>query len=167
MINNYLSILEESLQRKILILDKISEYNLEQERLFKAMDNQAEAMVDFDAEGFDEYVQKKDELIQEVTRLDEGFETLYARISEQLNRDRAQYAQQISRLQELVRQVMEKSVGVQAQEARNKALVENYFKRAREGIRKSRKNSKAAYDYYKSMSSSSNTEVSQFMDTKQ
>jgi flgN protein len=43
-------------------------------------------------------------------------------------------------------------VTVQAQEARNKKLIESYFARERAEIGQRRKNAKSAYDYYKSMS---------------
>ena len=62
------------------------------------------------------------------------------------------YAAQIKEMQAKVAKVTELSVSVQAQEARNKKLVENYFARERAGIGQRRKNAKSAFDYYKSMS---------------
>ena len=60
----------------------------------------------------------------------------------------------------------EESVGIQAQEARNKKLVEDYFRRERNSLNRNRKSSKAAYDYYKSMSQT-NVVQPRFMDNKQ
>ena len=154
---NYLKILEEALEKKSRVLDEIAGYNEEQEKIFSG--DKA------DLEQFDEYIDKKDALIEKLSRLDEGFETLYANVSEQLKMNKAQYADQIRRLQTLVREVTDKSVSVQAQEARNKALIERYFAKQRENVRSSRKNSKAAYDYYKSMSAI-NGMTAQFMDKK-
>lgn len=165
MIENYLDILEESLQRKIQVLDKISDYNVKQEQLFRTIHNQPEAVTNPDFDKFDEYVEEKESLIQELTKLDSGFDTLYQRISEQLKQNRAQYAEKIKILQELISRIMEKSVAIQAQEARNKDLVEQYFKNVRAGIKTGRKSSKAAYDYYKNMNRT-NVIPPQFMDTK-
>lgn len=165
MIKNYLDVLEESLLKKIKVLDKISDYNVKQEQLFKTIGNGQDAVSNPDFEQFDKYVQEKDELIQELTKLDNGFETLYNRIAEQLKQNRSQYSEKIKKLQELIGQITEKSVRIQAQEARNKELVEKYFKDVRSGIKQGRRSSKAAYDYYKNMNRT-NVIPPQFMDTK-
>ncbi len=156
--DNYLKILEDSLLKKIKVLDDIAEYNEEQGRIFS--DGSA------DTDKFDEYIAKKEELISELNLLDEGFEALYARISGQLKDNRALYSRQIKRLQELVQEVTDKSVSVQAQEARNKALIEEYFANERLNLRSRRKTSKAVYDYYKTMSKVNSVQP-QFMDSRQ
>lgn len=150
--------MEESLEKKIQILTKIQEYNQRQQEILQAQN--------VELEKFDECVDRKDELIEELTALDSGFEALYENLSEELQGNREKYAQHIKRLQDLVSDVMEQSVTIQAQEARNKKLVEDYFRRERKQIGQTRKNSQAAYDYYKSMSQS-NAAPPQFMDSKQ
>ena len=157
MINNYLEILEDSLRKKSVVLDEIKEYNNNQEQLLKSENL---SMEDLDAN-----MEQKDGLIQKLTELDEGFETLYGRIKEQLSGSKDTYKVQIKRLQELISQITEKSVSVQAQEARNKKLIEDYFLREKSQIRQGKKASKAAYGYYKSMSNS-NALPPQFMDQK-
>jgi len=154
---SYLDILEQSLVEKLNVLDRIQDYNMRQESLFRA--EQPELAL------FDSYVEEKGELIAQLTKLDEGFEILYASIAEELKNNRHQYAEQIKRLQALIAQVVEKGVEVEAQEQRNKKLVEEFFSRERGGIRKGRVHSKAAYDYYKTMSNS-NVVAPQFMDSK-
>lgn len=158
MTENYLNVLRESLEKKLQIMAEILEYSRSQQEIFR--DGEAEL------EKFDRYVDKKSELLEELTALDSGFEALYRNVSEELERNREQYAPQIKQLQELVAGVMEKSVAIQAQEARNKSLVEDYFRRERAGIAQNRKSSQAAYDYYRRMSNS-NTVPPQFMDSKQ
>lgn len=157
MIDNYLEILEDSLQKKSAVLDEIIEYNRGQEQLLKS---EKVSMEDLDAN-----MEQKDGLIQKLTELDEGFETLYARIKEQLSNNKDVYRMEIRCLQELIAQITEKSVSVQAQEARNKKLIEDYFLREKNQIRLGKKASKVAYGYYKSMSNSSAVS-SQFMDQK-
>lgn len=157
MIDNYLAILEESLDRKLEVLDEIMEYNRVQERLLKQENVSMDKL--------DSNMEQKDVLIQRLTGLDEGFESLYERIREQLQGNKDAYRDQIKRLQELIEQVTEKSVSVQAQEARNKKLVEDYFMAEKSQIRQGKKASKAAYGYYKSISNS-NVVPPQFMDQK-
>lgn len=157
MINNYLEILEDSLCKKLAVLDEIMEYNRGQEQLLKREK--------FSIEDLDVNMEQKDGLIQKLIELDEGFEALYGRIKELLSENKDSYIAQIKQLQELISQIMEKSVSVQAQEARNKKLIEDYFLKEKNQIRQGKKASKAAYGYYKSMSKSS-VMPSQFMDQK-
>ena len=152
-----LTILAESLDKKLAVLKEIQAYNVEQEKSFTS--GQA------DLDSFDAAVEKKGQLIEKLQRLDVGFETMYAKLSEELQGNREKYAEQIKVLKQKVTAVTELSVTVQAQEKRNKKLVEEFFNRERAGIRNSRKSSKAAYDYYKNMNNS-NFVPPQFMDSK-
>lgn len=154
---NQLTILAESLEKKIQVLEQIQEYNKQQEQAFLS----GEAKLD----DFDAAVEEKGKLIEQLKRLDEGFESLYAKLSEQLEGNRDKYAQEIRSLQQQIARITEMSVTIQAQEKRNKQLVEQFFAKERAGIRQSRKSSKAAYDYYKGMGSAGYTQ-SQFYDSK-
>lgn len=152
-----LNILAESLDKKLLVLKEIQKYNEEQEKSFQS------DQIDMDS--FDAAVEKKGQLIEKLTRLDAGFEIMYAKLSEELKDNHAKYAAQIKVLQQKVTEVTELSVSIQAQEQRNKKLVEAYFSRERANIRNGRKSSKAAYDYYKNMNNS-NFVPPQYMDSK-
>lgn len=157
MTENYLNVLEENLQKKLQIMAKIQEYSLSQQALFQTED------VELDK--YDKYADCKSELIEQLTALDNGFETLYQRVAKELESSREKYTEQIKRLQALVTRVTEQSVTIQAQEARNKRLVEDYFSKQRREIKYNRAVSKAAYDYYKSMNNSNHVPP-QFMDSK-
>lgn len=157
MMDNYLDILEESLQKKLEVLEEIIVYNQEQEQLLRKESVSLEEL--------DENMSHKDELIQKVTALDEGFETLYERIKEQILTHKDDYKEQIRKLQQLISKVTEKSVSIQAQEARNKKLIEDYFKKERSQLRQNRQSSKAAYNYYKSVNNT-NVVMPQMMDQK-
>ena len=157
MTGNYLTLLEESLRRKLQVMDEIQKYNLRQQEIFQA-DN-------VDLERFDEYVEEKGTLIEQLTALDNGFEKLYANVAEELKGNREQYAEQIRTLQGLVTEVTDTSVAIQAQEARNKKQVEAFFVKERKKLHMNRKTSKAAINYYKTMNKSS-VIMPQFMDDK-
>lgn len=139
-----LTILSESLDRKLEVLQKIQEYNQRQEEIFSAEN--------VDISQFDAAVEEKQRLIDEVVRLDDGFEILYEKLAKELEGNRQRYVAQIRELQAKVAKVTELSVSVQAQEARNKKLIESYFTRERTRIGQRRKSAKSAFDYYKSMS---------------
>lgn len=157
MIENYLVILEDSLKQKIAVLDEIAGWNAEQEALLK--------QEELPLEEFDGCVDKKDALIQKLSELDEGFDGLYEKIREQLLANREACREQINHIQQLISKVTEKSVSIQAQEARNKKAVEDYFVREKQQLREGRQNSKAAYDYYRNMNNT-NVVPPQFMDQK-
>ncbi len=152
MIENYLVILENSLEKKVIVLDEIANYNVGQEQLLR---KEKVSMEDLDAN-----MEEKDKLIQKLTELDEGFEALYERIREQLLTNKENYKEQIKRIQGLISQVTDKSVSIQAQESRNKKLIEDYFAKERNQIRQGRQASKTAYSYYKSMSNADDTAFS-------
>lgn len=157
MLNNYLTILEESLKKKAGILDRIQELNQAQMELFKTEKP--------DLEKYDGYVEEKSDCIAKIEKLDEGFETVYEKVKKELMTNQNLHAEQIKRLQALISLVTEKSVSIQAQENRNKDMVTAYFKKEREGIREGRKASKAAYGYYQSLSKAGR-ENSSIMDFK-
>jgi len=157
MMDNYLSILEESLQKKLLILTRIKEFNNKQQQVFQSDQPNVEE--------FDDYVDKKGALIEALSKLDEGFETLYDNIAEELKEKREEYASQIHILQQLITQLTEMSMSIQAQEERNRKLVEEYFANERSNIRAGRVSSKIAYDYYKNVNKINNVPP-QFMDKK-
>lgn len=152
-----LSILSESLDKKLEVLQRIQDYNKRQEECFTAGNA--------DMSGFDAAIEEKGRLIEEVKRLDAGFETLYAELAEELKAGRERYAGEVRLLQEKVAAVTDMSVTVQAQEARNKKLIEQYFAGQRREIRNNRVASKAAFDYYRSMSNTNHVPP-QFMDSK-
>ena len=157
MLNQYLTILIESLQKKSKVLEDISAYNERQSQLFKSGDASLES--------FDGLVEEKGKLIDALVKLDEGFETLYERIAEEVAANKDLYADQIRQLQEWIKKVTDQSVAIQAQEARNKDLVENYFRRQKEQLKSKKQSSQVAINYYKNMSRTS-VVPPQFLDSK-
>lgn len=156
--NNSLGILAESLDLKIELLKEIDEYNRRQEEAF-SKDNP-------DMESFDDAIEEKGRLIERLEKLDEGFESLYQSLKEELDNNREKYSTQIRDLQKKIAVVSEMSMSIQAQEARNKKLIENFFTSQKVQVRKNRVGSKVAYDYYKNMSGT-NVAPSIYMDSKQ
>lgn len=154
---NYLSVLEESLRKKLQILDELTSYTMAQQDLLKAEE------LDYDA--FDQLVEKKDPLVQMIMELDQGFETVYDRIKEQLLGHKELYAVQIRTLQNLISELTDKSVKLQAMEQRNKTAVEQQFRKSREKIRQGRQNKQAALNYYRNMNHSDFVPP-QFLDNK-
>ncbi len=153
----YLTILMESLQKKIRILDQI----------IMADQEQREALEDpsLDPDDFDRIVEKKAEFIDQLEQLDAGFEEVFARVKEELDGNREQYKEQIHIMQDLIRKITDKSLLIQKQEAQNKELMEKKFAAVRSQAREVRKSQKIVNQYYKNMMKN-NYNDPQFLDNK-
>lgn len=156
MLDNYLNILRESLEKKLEVLGHIEEISRVQAEILKKET--------LDMEAFDRTVDEKDSFVTELIKLDEGFEALYDRIKEELAGNKSSYAVQIKHLQDLITKITDKNVSIQAEENRNKAMLERHFAKERQGLGKVRKSSNAAYGYYKNMSGKQADSV--FLDKK-
>lgn len=153
-----LSILQESLAAKRQVLLEIQEYNRKQEEVFTAEE--------VDMSLFDEALEEKERLIQKLTQLDDGFEVMYQKLAKELEGNREKYAGQIRILQQQIREITDLGVSIQAQEARNKSLIESFFSRERSNMRKNLQNSAKAYNFYKNMSSLSAASNESVYDSK-
>lgn len=158
MIENYLTVLQESLKKKNAILDVIKQASQKQNELLKCEK--------LDMEQFDELVEEKDGYIRELEKLDEGFETVYHKVKQELQEKKQMYAPQIAKLQQLIGEITEKSVSIQAQESRNRDMVTAYFKNERKSLGQGRRSSKAAFGYYQNLNKA-NQEASRIVDLKQ
>ena len=159
MTDNYIQIMIESLEKKAAKLDEIIEKNNDQAELLKEEG--------FSVDLFDRNVEEKAVLIQQLEMLDIGFDRMYERVKEELASEtgKVTYKNEIKKMQALISQLTEKSVSIQAQESRNKQMVETIFKSEREKIRAVKLGSKAAIDYYKNMNHT-NFVPPQFVDQK-
>lgn len=153
----YLTILQESLQKKIRILDEIQRICTYQSELLTADS--------IDYEKYDRYVDDKDICIEQLNQLDEGFDQLYNKVREELQQNKALHTDWIKTAKDLISQITEKSVAIQAQELRNKQTLETMFNKERANLGKGKKSVKAAMDYYRNMSKT-NVVTSQYMDRK-
>ena len=158
MISASLDMLEESLQKKVEILTRIEEQNTKQADILSDSGKVDEA-------AFDATVDAKSKLIDEVNSLDDGFQSLFDRVKEEIGEHKEQYADQIKRMQKLIQEITGKSASIEASEHRNKRLAEKYFSTARENMNQSRNSSSAAFNYYQTMNNFKNIPP-QFMDKK-
>ena len=141
--DNYLIVLKDSLIKKDNILTDLISKSEEQAEIVKA------EPVDWDE--FTHIVDEKGELIDEIMKLDDGFETLFARIKEGLEENKEKYKDIISEIKSLVKSVTEKSATLEALEYRNKTSIETAFANTRKEIKQSKLGQKAAADYYNKM----------------
>ena len=150
-------ILLQSLEKKTKLLDDMIRQNGVQEELLKEED--------LDMDAFDEAINQQGFYIEELDKLDQGFETVYDRVREELLRDKARYRMEIIRMKELIQQITDKIVTLNAGNMRNKMLAENQFKKKRISIGAGSSKNKAARNYYNNMNNL-NFVSPQFYDSK-
>ena len=153
----YVDIMIQSLNKKIQVLNCIAELNVKQREILE------DEMAEVDA--FDKTVEDKAVLIEQLQQLDSGFEKLFARVKEELDTNKESYKDAIQTMQSCIRRITDKSMEIQAQEARNKDLMIRKFAFVKESAKSVRTNSKIATQYYKNMMNLNYVDP-QFMDNK-
>ena len=157
MIMSYLNILQDSLIKKLELLDQIEKKSLEQSEMVRG--------IDVDLELVDANMDEKARLIDEVMKLDNGFECIYEKVREQLLANKEQFKVQIHNLQGLIAKVTEKSTSIQAIEARNKAQMDIVFATQKKEVQNRKNAMSVARDYYQNMNKVKYVSP-QFMDHK-
>lgn len=155
--NTYISILIQSLEKKLHILDEIIAKNRVQR----------EGLEDpnLDPDDFDKTVRDKAALIEQLEGLDAGFEEVFERVKKEMETNREAYREEIGKMQELIRKITDKSMLIRRQEAENKRLMEQKFAAVRKQVKEVRQSQKVVNQYYKNMMKSGYVEP-QFLDNK-
>ena len=157
MMESYLQILQDSLNKKVELLEEIEKKSLEQSEMIKEPNVDLE-LIDFNMD-------EKARLIDEVLTLDDGFERIYEKVREQLFINKEQFKSQIYVLRGLIEKVTEKSASIQTIEARNKAQMEVVFASQKKEVQGRKNAMSVARDYYQSMNKVKHVSP-QFLDQK-
>ena len=93
----YVGMMTDSLHRKKRVLKSIYELTCEQEKALKADE------LDYDK--FQEIVDEKGKLIDELTQIDNGFDSLFKRMEAVIKANRDAYKSDILTMQDLIREI--------------------------------------------------------------
>lgn len=154
---SYIAILISGLEKKLSLLDKIVEENERQLDILKDANSLPEDLR--------RSVEIKSDLIEDIDELDVGFEEVFSRVKDTLDKDRSSYAPDISKMQSLIRQITDRVAQISSQEIRNKDTAQDKFTYIKDQIVKVAKSQKAVNQYYRNMMKTSYTDA-QFMDDK-
>ena len=157
MTTNYLQMMIDSLNKKKDILTRIIALNEEQDKIL--------SKPELDDNAFDANMKAKGDCIDGLDRLDEGFQSVFDRIKEELSDNKQMYSDEIETMKTLIKAVTELGAKIEVQEARNKVKVEAMFRRERQEHKEAKRSASMAKSYYQNMSRVS--DEPQFMDTKQ
>ena len=153
----YLELLIQSLKKKLLLLNQIIVLN-QQQREMLSDEN-------LDPDTLDVNVREKDELISQVTQLDDGFDEVYAHIADLMKKNHSDYEEELDRMRELIRQIMAKDASIRADEQRNYELAQKKFARVKKQIREVKTSQKMVNRYYQNMMQQRQADI-QYMDNK-
>ena len=156
-ISQYMEILVDGLQKKSVLLDHIIDSN---DRLEKVISEQTMNM-----DQFKELLDEKDDYVKQINQLDEGFQSLFDKIKDEIHANKSLYKQQILRMQQLIREITDKGVQIQQTEAKNKLTIEGQFAKMHKNVRVAKQGMNVAQNYYKNMTKMSVVD-SQFLDKK-
>ena len=154
----YIKMMIESLQKKVELLKQLQGLNLEQKNILGDYESLPEEL--------DENMDKKSAIIDRLDTMDEGFQSLYDKVKDELDSNREAYADDIKSMQELIKEITDLSADVRAKEMQNKELAKTRFSYVRSQIREIKHGEKAVASYYASMMNNTGYEGSQFWDKK-
>lgn len=137
-------IIKECLEKKERILNNLMEMTRQQEEYLSGSG--------FDMDVFNQMIDVKDEMIDELNTVDDGFEATYERIGSYLKENQELHTLDIRDIQNRVREITRLSVSLQALEERNRAALEKALASKNKEIHSFRKGSEMVNNYYQAMS---------------
>lgn len=154
----YVDMMVDTLRHKKEILVFLLEKTRKQEALLK--DDELEI------ERFEAIIEEKGQKIEELNRLDEGFDSLFKFVEKEITQNRMAYKAKIQTMQKLIGEVSELGIQIQALEHQNSGHFKVYLANQRKTIRDFHLNSKTASSYYQNMANTHKPEQSYFFDRK-
>lgn len=141
--NSYIEILKQSLTKKIELLDTIMALNVLQKDMLENPD--------LDPDELEENLNRKEELVEQLSKLDDGFSQIYDRVRADLTENRGAYSEDITQMKRDITAIMDKSTAIQSQEKRNQVLMQQKFTSVKKQIKEVKKSRQAVNSYYRNM----------------
>jgi hypothetical protein len=155
--NSYIEILKQSLTKKIELLDTIMALNVLQKDMLENPD--------LDPDELEENLNRKADLVEQLSKLDDGFSQIYDRVQADLTENRGAYSEDIAQMKRDITAIMDKSTAIQSQEKRNQVLMQQKFTSVKKQIKEVKKSRQAVNSYYRNMMKMG-TPGSTFLDDK-
>lgn len=141
--STYIAMLKDILLQKKKVTQEILWVSLEQET---ALAPELE-----DLERFDALMSRKEPLLAQLQQLDDGFSDVYAKVQATLTGQKESYKDEILAMQQLITEITDISVKIQAVEERNRRMFETYLLGRKQQFKTAKKNSRTTNAYTKAM----------------
>lgn len=125
--STYVTILRDSLINKKNVLNNIIELTEKQYELVK--------QGDVEADDFDEIIEDKGKELARLNMLDDGFQSVYNRIGDELRNNSEHYKDIIIEMQRLIDENIALGAKIETMEHRNRELIESFIARKKEEIK--------------------------------
>lgn len=155
--NSYIEILKQSLTKKIELLDTIMALNVLQKDMLENPD--------LDPDELEENLNRKADLVEQLSKLDDGFSQIYDRVRADLTENRGAYSEDITQMKRDITAIMDKSTAIQSQEKRNQVLMQQKFTSVKKQIKEVKKSRQAVNSYYRNMMKMGTSDAT-FLDDK-
>ncbi|MDO4966814.1 MAG: hypothetical protein Q4E51_08930 [Lachnospiraceae bacterium] len=142
----YVMIMIDSLKKKRDLLNTLLTKTKNQADLISGNDYD-----DVNWNQFDVYVEEKDNAIDKIEVLDDGFEQVFNRIREDLDFNKSLYANEIKEMQSLIKELTDIGISIQTAEEKNRRDVERIMTASKKEIKRAKKNLKVSASYISSM----------------
>lgn len=146
----YVTILQESLERKERYLLELLELTKEQETIA--------TQKKFDENAFADVMEKKDILIHNVNEIDKGFTSVYERVRTEVIGNQDVYRAELMTMQNLIRSCVDIGMQIEAVEERNRQVLTKAFSKSFRGVKQAKQSRKAASQYYQNMANGAVTD---------
>ena len=120
---------------------------------------------DLDPDELEENLNRKAELVEQLSKLDDGFSQIYDRVRADLTENRGAYSEDITQMKRDITAIMDKSTAIQSQEKRNQVLMQQKFTSVKKQIKEVKKSRQAVNSYYRNMMKMGTPEAA-FLDDK-
>ncbi len=140
---DYIRMMQDVLDRKKEGLRLIRDITEKQANLL--------SVEEFDSSAFDETLKEKEKHINGLNELDDGFNTLYKKIADEIKNNPKQYEDGIKKLQKLITEVTDLSISITGLEKKNKSLLEAKGREIKKGVKNFKVSRQTANSYYKNM----------------
>ena len=104
-----------------------------------------------DVETFQNIIDQKGEEIEKLNQMDEGFDTLFRHVEKEITANRMTYKKQILQMQNLINEVSELGIQIQALEHQNSGHFKIYLANQKQSVKKFHTNNRTAASYYQNM----------------
>lgn len=140
----YIHMMEDSLKKKRNLLSILYDQTKEQEQLL-VVDG------DMDVDRFEKLLEEKGNGIEELNRIDDGFDSLYKKVESELLANGDEYQAEIEQMKELIREVTGLGTQIQALEKKNHERFGRYISSEREKLRAANKSQQTVQIYAQNM----------------
>lgn len=152
----YVNMMVDVLRRKERILTSLLTLTREQETLLRAEE--------LDADRFNETLDEKGTLIEELNEIDDGFDALFKKVESEITAHREVYRDKIKEMQTRIAAVSELGIQIQALESQNDGRLKAYFTIQKKRIREFHVNNKTASSYFQNMANTHKIEQTYYFD---